>query len=339
VTLYLFLWHAFVGIFAAMLLLNLTPILIWLERKVCAWIQHRAGPNRVGPFGLLQPLADAVKLLTKEEIIPASAERALYYLAPMLAFVPAALAFTVIPMANSYVGDDGTIYRFQVANLNVGIIFVLAITSIGVYGLAFAGWTANSKYPLLAGLRSSAQLVSYEIAMGLAIISVLMTAESVDMNEIVLKQQTVWNVFRQPLAALIFLAAAFAENNRLPFDLPECEPELVGGYHTEYSGMKFATFFLGEYVAMITMSAVMVTLFFGGWTLPGIDLASHHGVLGVVISLSIFLAKLVAMLWFYIQVRWTLPRFRYDQLMKLGWKTLIPLGLANVLLTGAIGVL
>jgi NADH-quinone oxidoreductase subunit H len=258
-------------------LLVIVPLLVWAERKIAARIQNRLGPNRVGPAGILQPLADAIKLLTKEEIIPGRAERALYYFAPFLAFFPAAFAFAVVPLGKSVRTDAGTLVPLQVADLDVGIVFVLAITSIGVYGLAFAGWAGNSKYSFLGGLRSSAQLISYEVAMGLAIVSLLMTAGSVRMSEIVAAQQGTyggvlprWNVFHQPVAALIFLVAAFAENNRLPFDLPEAEPELVAGYHTEYSGIKFAWFMFGEYVAMITMSGVMVTLFLGGWGFPGL---------------------------------------------------------------------
>jgi len=333
----------FVSLGVVMFLLHLVPGLVYVERKVCAWIQNRAGPNRVGPFGFLQPVADAIKLLTKEEIVPEKAERGLYYLAPFLAFVPVALAFAVIPFGKPLPWDGGLI-PMQVADLDVGVMFVLSIGSIGVWGLAFAGWAGNSKYSMLGGLRSAAQMVSYEIALGLAIVAVLMVSGSVSTSKIVESQQGVWlgflpkwNVFTQPVAAIIFLVAAFAENNRLPFDLPEAEPELVAGYHTEYSGMKFATFMLGEYVAMITMSALMVTMFFGGWSFPGLD--GFGGILGTAITVGIFMAKLLSLLFFYIWVRWTLPRFRYDQLMTLGWKTLIPLGLANVLVTGLLGVL
>jgi NADH-quinone oxidoreductase subunit H len=337
-------WSVVISVAAALILLHIVPGLVYLERKICAWIQDRTGPNRVGPFGLLQPVADAVKLLTKEEIIPDKAEKGLYYIAPFLAFVPAALAFAVIPMGKPVVTSDGQVIPIQVADLDVGVMFVLAVTSIGVYGLAFAGWAGNSKYSLLGGLRSAAQLVSYEVAMGLAIVAVLMSAGSVNSAEIIASQQGTWlgfiprwNIFVQPVAAVIFLVSAFAENNRLPFDLPEAEPELVAGYHTEYSGMKFAVFMLGEYVAMITMSGVMVTMFFGGWSFPG--LTDGTGTFAVVMSVLVFFAKLGALLFFYIWVRWTLPRFRYDQLMKLGWKGLIPLGLANVLVTGLVGVL
>ncbi len=325
-----------VGVIA--LILAVAPLLVWAERKIAARIQNRLGPNRVGPFGLLQPLADAIKLLTKEEVIPRGAERGLYYLAPALAFLPGALALAVVPFGNA-VEVGGRLLNIQVIDVHVGIIFVLAITSLGVYGIAFGGWTANSKYPLLGGLRASAQLVSYEVAMGLAVVSVLMTSGSAHMQEIVLSQRDLWNVVKQPVAALIFVIAAFAENNRLPFDMPEAEPELVGGYHTEYSGMKFGMFFLGEYVAMFAMSSVMVVLFFGGWLLPGVDLASRHGAGWALLSCGVFLAKVGLLLFFYMWVRWTLPRFRYDQLMRLGWAGLIPLGLANVIVTGLVGVL
>ena len=337
------LWHALVIVLILGAVLTLVPILVWEERKVSARIQNRRGPNRVGPFGLLQPIVDAIKLLAKEEVIPAGAERFLYYAAPLMAFVPAGLAFAVIPVGNA-IAIDAQMLRLAIADLDIGILFVIAISSLGVYGLVFGGWTANSKYPLLGGLRASAQLVSYEVAMGLAIVVVLLSSGSVRMDDIVLDQQRtlwgffpLWNVFRQPIAALIFVVAAFAENNRLPFDLPEAEPELVGGYHTEYSGMKFGMFFMGEYVAMIAMSAVMVTLFFGGWGLPGID-PNDHSVLMGLITAAIFFAKVGLLTFFYIWVRWTLPRFRYDQLMRLGWKALIPLGLANILVTGLLGL-
>ncbi|MHC4390233.1 MAG: NADH-quinone oxidoreductase subunit NuoH [Planctomycetota bacterium] len=327
------------------IVMQIAPLMVWAERKVSARIQNRRGPNLIGPFGLLQPIADAIKLLTKEDTRPEGAEKWLFILAPLFAFVPPAIAMAVIPIGHP-VEIFGTVYPMQAADLNVGIIFILALTSLAVYSLAFAGWSSNSKYPLLSSVRASAQTISYEIAMGLAVIAVVMVSGSVSMNEIVMQQQGTiggvlpnWNIFNQPLAALIFLVSAFAENNRLPFDMAECEPELVGGFHTEYSGMKFGMFFLGEYVAMIVMSAAMVTLFFGGWGLPGV-IDPHSTTLGsAVLSLCVFLGKLFAVLFFYIWVRWTLPRFRYDQLMNLGWKALIPLGLANIVLTGLWGIL
>ena len=306
-------------------IMTLAPMLVMAERRICASIQNRIGPNRVGPMGLLQPLADVIKLLFKEDIIPDRADRALFSLAPLLAFAPAAIAFVAIP-----VGRD-----LQVADLNVGVLYVLAITSLGVYGISFGGWASNSKYSLLGGIRSSAQIISYEIAMGLAIVSVLMIAGDVHLGSIVEWQaENGWIIFYQPLAFIIFLVAAFAENNRLPFDMAECESELVGGFHTEYTGMKFGMFFLGEYIAMVVMSALLVTLFLGGWDPVFFELP--EGAAGTAISVLCFTVKLLAVLFLYIWVRWTLPRFRYDQLMKLGWKAFVPLALLNIVLTGIV---
>ncbi len=338
-------WNVLVLVLVLGFILQVVPFLVWLERKVCARIQNRRGPNLVGPFGLLQPVADAIKLMTKEETIPAAADPWLFRFAPAFAFVPAGLAMAVIPFGHA-IQLGGQLVPLQVADLHVGILFVLAISSVGVYSLAFGGWAGNSKYPLLASVRASAQTISYEVAMGLAVVAVVMTAGSVHMSAIVESQTGVyfgflpkWHVFHQPFAALIFLIAAFAENNRLPFDLAECEAELVGGFHTEYSGMKFGLFFLGEYAAMILMAAAMVTLFFGGWTLPGVIDPESVGVVSGILSVAVFTIKLFLILFFYVWVRWTLPRFRYDQLMHLGWKVLIPLGLANIVLTGVFGVL
>ena len=306
-------------------LMTLVPMLVLAERRIAAAIQNRVGPNRVGPMGLLQPLADFIKLLFKEDVIPNRADRVLYSLGPFLAFAPAAISFIAIP-----VGRD-----LQVADLSVGVLYVLAVTSLGVYGISFGGWASNSKYSLLGGIRSSAQIISYEIAMGLAIVSVIMVSGNINLGLIIQWQADHgWIIFYQPVAFIIFLVAAFAENNRLPFDMAECEAELVGGFHTEYSGMKFGMFFLGEYLAMIVMSSLMVTLFLGGWDPPFFELP--EGAVGTVLSVLCFLLKLLAVLFFYIWVRWTLPRFRYDQLMKLGWKTLIPLALLNIVLTGIV---
>ncbi|MEE3297167.1 MAG: NADH-quinone oxidoreductase subunit NuoH [Planctomycetota bacterium] len=306
-------------------IMTLAPMLVMAERRICAAIQNRVGPNRVGPMGLLQPLADVIKLLFKEEIIPDRADRTLFSLAPLLAFAPAAISFVAIP-----VGRD-----LQVADLNVGVLYVLAITSLGVYGISFGGWASNSKYSLLGGIRSSAQIISYEIAMGLAIVSVLMISGNIHLGSIVEWQaENGWIIFYQPLAFIIFLVAAFAENNRLPFDMAECESELVGGFHTEYTGMKFGMFFLGEYIAMIVMSSLLVTLFLGGWDPVFFDLP--EGAAGTAISVLCFTIKLLAVLFLYIWVRWTLPRFRYDQLMKLGWKAFVPLALLNIVLTGIV---
>lgn len=303
--------------------MSLVPILVLAERRLSAFIQNRLGPNRVGPFGLLQPLADVIKLVFKEEVIPARADKVLYSLGPLLAFVPAAMAFAAIPVGRGV----------QVLDISVGVLYVITVSALSVYGISFGGWASNNKFSLLGGLRSSAQIISYEIAMGLALVSVLMTTGTLSLQKIVADQTYVhqWNIFYQPLAFVIFMVAAFAENNRLPFDLPECEPELVGGYHTEYSGMKFGVYFLGEYVAMIVMSALIVTLFLGGWS-PGFPLPD--GLLWTLVSVGAFATKLLGVLFFYIWVRWTLPRFRYDQLMLLGWKRLVPLAMANIVATG-----
>ncbi len=304
-------------------LLSIVPLLVYFERRICAWIQDRLGPNRVGPFGLLQPLADILKLLLKESILPDGVDRRMFRLAPFLVFAPAMMAFAVIPVG----------YGLQVANLGIGIIYLLTVGSLAVYGLAFGGWASNNKYSLLGGLRASAQMISYEIALGLSILPVVMTAESVHLQDIVVDQTDgvlgwfSWNLFRHPIAATVFLVAAFAETNRLPFDLPEAESELVGGYHTEYMGMKFALFFLAEYVGMMTQSALMVTLFLGGWTLPGLAVPAEPSIGFVLVGIAIFFLKFVALLFFFLWTRWTLPRYRYDQLMSLGWKMFIPVAL------------
>lgn len=327
-----------IAIFGAVL--QIVPGLVYFERKLSAWIQNRVGPNRVGPKGALQPLADVIKLAFKEDVTPEGSDRWIYTLAPVLVYAPAILAFAVVPVG----------MEIQAVNFpSLGIIFLLTVGSFGVYGLAFGGWASNNKYSLLGGLRSSAQMISYEVALGLAVISILMQSGTVDMQKIVADQYGLsgfaglggfldWNLFQQPVAAVVFLIASFAETNRLPFDLPECEAELVGGYHTEYSSLKFAVFFLGEYVAMLTMSALMVTLFLGGWHLPWLDI-SEPTLATKLLSVLIFTGKTTVLLFFFIWVRWTFPRFRYDQLMHLGWKLLIPVALANLALTALSGVM
>ena len=309
-------------------------IMIYAERRVSAFMQGRLGPNRVGPKGLLQPIADWIKFLMKEDIIPASVDKPIYLLAPAMLLIPALMTFAIIPF-----GSDITMFGrnipLQVADINVGILYILALTSIGVYGLVLAGWSSNSKYPLIGGLRSSAQLISYELAMGLAIVSIVLLAGSLRLNDIISQQQghfLSWNIFKQPLAFIIFLTAVYAETNRLPFDFTEAEQELVGGYHTEYSSMKFAMFFMAEYANMITGAALTVTLFFGGWDVPFIN-ESSMGIPGVILSILSFAFKTAFFLFLYIWVRWTFPRFRYDQLMNLGWKVLLPLALINIFLT------
>ena len=309
-------------------------IMIYAERRVSAFMQGRLGPNRVGPQGLLQPIADGIKFLMKEDIIPASVDKPIYLLAPAMLLIPALMTFAIIPF-----GSDITMFGrnipLQVADINVGILYILALTSIGVYGLVLAGWSSNSKYPLIGGLRSSAQLISYELAMGLAIVSIVLLAGSLRLNDIIANQQGYflsWNVCKQPIAFFIFLIAVYAETNRLPFDLTEAEQELVGGYHTEYSSMKFAMFFMAEYANMITGAALTVTLFFGGWDVPFIN-ESSMGIPGVILSILSFAFKTAFFLFLYIWVRWTFPRFRYDQLMNIGWKVLLPLALINIFLT------
>ena len=319
-------------VFAATMLTVL--LMIYAERRISAFIQGRLGPNRVGPHGLLQPIADGIKFLMKEDIIPAGVDKPIYLLAPAMLLIPALMTFAVIPF-----GSDITLFGrnipLQVADVNVGILYILALTSIGVYGLVLAGWASNSKYPLIGGLRSSAQLISYELTMGLAIVSIVLLSGSLRLNDIISQQQghfLSWNVFKQPLAFLIFLIAVYAETNRLPFDLTEAEQELVGGYHTEYSSMKFAMFYMAEYANMITAAALTVTLFFGGWDLPFLN-ESSMGMLGVVLSVAAFILKTAFFLFLFIWVRWTFPRFRYDQLMNLGWKVMLPLALFNIFIT------
>ena len=319
-------------VFAATMLTVL--IMIYAERRVSAFMQGRLGPNRVGPQGILQPIADGIKFLMKEDIIPAGVDKPIFILAPAVLLIPALMTFAVIPF-----GSDITLFGrqipLQVADVNVGILYVLALTSIGVYGIVLAGWSSNSKYSLLGGLRSAAQLISYELAMGLAVVSIILLSGSLKLNDIVADQQGYlfsWNVFKQPLAFIIFLIAVYAETNRLPFDLSEAEQELVGGYHTEYSSIKFSMFFMAEYANMITAAALTVTLFFGGWDVPLINETSL-GIWGTLLSVSSFILKMGFFLFLFIWVRWTFPRFRYDQLMKLGWKVMLPIALLNIFIT------
>lgn len=316
---------------------------VYAERRVAGYIQDRYGPNRVGPFGLFQPFADVFKLFMKEDLVPEAANKGFHRLAPIITLGVAISVWAVIPFS-SYVQIGDRMIALGVApDINIGILFVLAMTSVGVYGIAFAGWSSNNKYSLLGGLRSAAQMISYELSMGLAIIGVLLVAGSLSLNEIVGWQASAWggwrwNIVLQPLGFIIFLVASFAEANRTPFDLPEAEPELVGGFNTEYSGMKFGMFFLAEYMNMATASAIMVLLYLGGWYFP-FDLGFEAGSVWLaLIQFAWFFAKVIILMLFMIWVRWTVPRFRYDQLMNLGWKVLLPLAILNVLLTG-VGVL
>jgi len=302
------------------------------ERRVSAWIQDRHGPNRVGPQGLLQVIADGVKNFMKEETYPGFSNRVLFVLAPGLAFLPAMLTWAVIPFASPLPTPWGRI-DLVVADLPVGFLFTLAISSVGVYGIVLAGWSSNNKYALLGGLRSSAQMVSYEIAMGMSTVCVLLLSGNVTLNTVIQQQSHMgWNALLLSVACFIFLIAAFAETNRVPFDLPEAESELVAGYHTEYSAMKYSMFPIAEYANMITASAMMATLFFGGWDIPFTqwDNTGDFTVLKSILTFGSFATKVVFFIFFYIWIRWTLPRFRYDQLMSLGWKVLLPIALIYV---------
>jgi NADH-quinone oxidoreductase subunit H len=300
------------------------------ERRISAWIQDRIGPNRVGPFGLLQPAADGLKFILKEDFTPAYARKVYFWLAPAVAMVPALMTLAVIPFGSKLGSQQAVI-----ADLNVGILFTFGIVSLSVYGIVLAGYASNSKYPFLGGIRSSAQMISYEIAMGMSVIPVFMLVGDLNLSAVIEYQKNgMWLILKQPIAFVIFLVAAFAETNRLPFDMPEAESELVGGYHTEYSSMKFALFFLGEYAAMIAVSAMMVVLFLGGWTLPFAGLNETAESLGMgLLQVGIFIGKLLLFMGLFIWVRWMLPRFRYDQLMDIGWKRFVPLALANIVVT------
>jgi NADH-quinone oxidoreductase subunit H len=305
---------------------------IWMERKVIADMQTRTGPMRAGPRGMLVTLADGIKLFFKEGITPTAVDRPVYAIAPILAMFPAFLAFAVIPFGTSVTLFDREV-PFQLADINIGILWILAMTAIGVYSVVLAGWSSGSNYPLLGGVRSSAQLISYEVGMGLALVAVLMYSGELRMSEIVAAQDRVWNVIPQFPAFVVFLICGLAETNRPPFDLAEAETELVAGFHTEYSGIKFAMFFLGEYVNTVTVAAVAVTLWLGGWRGPA------PGFLPWLWPLLWFLFKVTAVIYVFILVRGTLPRMRYDRLMNFGWKVLIPFGLLWVMVTGAVVVL
>lgn len=316
-----------IALFAAKLglvffvILTLAAYLVLAERRILAWIQDRKGPNRVGPFGLLQPLADLIKLLTKEDYIPAAADRWLFLLAPAMAAIPAILTFSVIPFG-APLTVAGRRVPLLVADLNVGLLFFLALSSIAVYGVAIGGWASNSKYSLLGGIRGLAQLISYELSMGLSLVPVVMLAHSFSLTDIVAAQSTIPFIVYQPLAFIIFLISITAECKRIPFDLPEAEGELVAGFHTEYSGMRFGLFFVGEYINIIVLGGMATTFFLGGW---------HGPFLSPVIWFTI---KTLVFAFFFIWMRGTLPRLRYDQLMHLGWKVLTPLALVNILVTG-----
>jgi len=344
------LWSLLLVPIVGVAVLTCVPVMLMVERVGSAYMQRRLGPNRVGPYGLMQPMSDAIKLVFKEANIPAQAHKALFVLAPGLAVLPPMLAFVVIPISGS-IHWHGTEYPLQIAPMNVGLLFLLAITSLHVYSVLAAGWSSNNKFSLMGALRSSSQMISYEIAIGITIVSLVITYGTLDLREIVRLQEagsglSAWGLFLQPVCFMILWVSSFAETNRLPFDLPEGESELVAGYHTEYSGLYFGLFFLGEYAAMLVASAFLTTLFLGGYNVPfiseaglreffmgqgqSLELASIFTVLLQAIS---FVIKVAFFMWVFVWVRWTLPRFRYDQLMDLGWKILLPIGVANVIVT------
>ncbi len=323
----------FIAVLAAVAYMTL------LERKVVAWVQSRLGPMRVGPHGVLQPIADAFKLLVKEDITPSQVDRGVYTAAPIILIVTALVVFAVIPFGGETVWFGRKI-SLSVADINVGLLYIVSVSSLGVYGIILGGWASNSKWPLLSSLRASAQLVSYEVAVTMILVSVILTAGTLNMAEIVRAQlhAGLWFVFVQPVAFVIFFIGGLAETNRSPFDLPEAEQELVGGFHTEYSGMRFAFFMLAEYANMIVVSSVATTLFLGGWLRPFPNVAALS-LLGLVPGWIWFSLKVFGLLYVFLWVRATLPRYRYDQLMRLGWKVLIPLAIANLIVSAAVKVL
>lgn len=323
-----------VGVFAVSL--GVAAYLTWGERKLAAILQDRVGPDRAGPFGLLQPLADGVKMLMKEEMIPSKANKWLFIFGPSFFMLTACMTGAVIPWGSG-ITVDGVVYPMQVTDINIGLLYLLGVVSIGVYGIMIGGWSSNNKYSLLGALRASSQMISYEVAMGMALIALTMITGTLSLGEISRQQDAGFaNVVYQPLGFLIFIICAFAETNRAPFDLPESESELVGGYHTEYSSMKLGFFLFAEYINMFISSAVMATLYFGGYNFPfQHELGLEGNTLAILQTAALFI-KIAIFIFVFMWVRWTLPRFRYDQLMNLGWKVLLPLSIANIFITGIV---
>jgi NADH-quinone oxidoreductase subunit H len=320
-------------------ILGACSYLIYVERKISAYMQDRMGPNRVGPWGLFQPLADGLKFILKEDVIPRYADRFLFVLAPCIAILTTMLAFAVVPFGPTSSNPDD--WQFVIApGVDIGIVFILAVGSLAVYSIVLGGWASNSKYSLLGAVRSSAQVVSYEIPLGTSILGIVLVTGSLNLERIIQFQADAgfwhWNLWTQPLAALIFMVSALAEANRLPFDLPECEQELIGGYHTEYSAMKFAMFFLGEYTHVITVSFLISVLFFGGWHFPWIAEPESHYVGSWAVKCGVLFSKVAAMIVFIMLIRWTVPRFRFDQLMSLAWQGLVPLAFINLALVAVV---
>lgn len=308
----------------------------YAERKIAAFLQDRVGPDRAGPFGILQPLADGVKMFMKEEIIPTNADKGLFILGPCIMMMTACLTGVVIPWGDTLF-INGTAYPVQITDINIGILYIFGVVGIGVYGIMIGGWASNNKYSLMGAIRASSQMISYELAMGMAIIALVMTTGSLSLREIVEQQQGIhWNVFSQPLGFLLFIVCAFAECNRTPFDLPECETELVGGYHTEYSSMKLGFYLFAEYINMFISSAIISSLYFGGYNFPFIDQLGLSPNMLTLLGTLIFFGKVFFFIFFFMWIRWTIPRFRYDQLMHLGWRIMIPLALFNILLTAGL---
>lgn len=306
---------------ALFMLLNSAAIAVYAERRISAFIQNRLGPNRVGPYGLFQPLADVVKLLLKEDVTPARGFKTIHAIAPMIPVITALMTIAVIPFGDGLYATD----------INAAVLYILAVNSLGVYGVTLGGWASNSKYSLLGGLRAAAQMISYELPLGMAVASCILFSQSLSLIDVVNSQETWWNLFRNPIGAVIFVVAAFAEANRTPFDLIEAEQELVGGFHTEYSGMKFGMFFLAEYMHVMIGSMLITTFFFGGYHLPfaGYWLPEMGGTAKAVLDVSVFTLKTVLWAFVFIWVRWTIPRFKYNQVMKLGWKRLLPISILN----------
>ena len=320
--------------------LLIAVVMTWVERRGAGLIQDRPGPNRAGPFGLFQPLADGIKLFTKEEIIPTKAQKLLYIMGPLLFALPAFSAYAVVPFGDKIVLGGKEII-LQVSDVNIGFLFILAIGSMGVYGVILGGWGSTNKYSILGGLRSTAQMVSYEVPLGLALLAIVFVYGTFSLRDISLAQQGTflgflpnWGIFKQPLGFILFIVAAYAEASRVPFDLPEAESEIVSGYHTEYGSMRLGLYLFGEYVNLVTISGIIVALYFGSWHFPYIDLGAYLGPISWgIVSFCIFFLKVSFFLWMFVWVRWTLPRFRYDQIMGLGWRGLIPLALFNIFIT------
>ncbi|NBV09351.1 MAG: NADH-quinone oxidoreductase subunit NuoH [Flavobacteriia bacterium] len=315
-----------------LLSLGIAAYQTYFERKLAAWIQDRVGPDRAGPFGILQPIADGVKMFMKEDFTPVNADKWLFILGPGIAMFTSLITSAIVPWGTDLHLFGRTIV-LQVAEINIGILFAFGIISIGVYGIMIGGWASNNKYSLFGAIRASSQMISYELAMGISAITIVMISGSLNLKEIVESQHGMnWNIFYQPVAFIVFFICALAETNRAPFDLPECENELIGGYHTEYSSMKLGLFLFSEYVAMFVSSAIMAILFFGGYNFPGMDYFEGNTL--SILSILAFFTKIFIFIFVFMWIRWTIPRFRFDQLMHLGWKVLIPIALVNMLITG-----